>query len=67
MKEIIKQSKKKEVSEKKNVVIPYVAGLLEAITKAGIKVGIRTAFSASDTLKNRLNHVKTKILHEKGT
>jgi hypothetical protein len=42
------------------IVILYVAGLSEAIRRAGDEVGIKTVFSASDTLKKRLTHVKSK-------
>jgi hypothetical protein len=42
------------------VVILYVAGLSEAIRRAGDEVGIKTVFSASDTLKKRLSHVQPK-------
>jgi hypothetical protein len=42
------------------VVIPYVAGLSEAIRRAGDEVGVKTVFSANDTLKKRLTHVKPK-------
>jgi hypothetical protein len=42
------------------VVIPYVTGLSEAIRKAGDEVGVKTVFSANDTLKKRLTHVKPK-------
>jgi hypothetical protein len=42
------------------VVIPYVAGLLEAIRRAGDEVSVKTVFSANDTLKKRLTHVKPK-------
>jgi hypothetical protein len=37
-----------------------VAGLSETIRRAGDEVGIKTVFSASDTLKKRLTHVKPK-------
>jgi hypothetical protein len=49
---------KKEFKEV--VVIPYVAGLSEAIRRAGDEVGIKTVFSAIDTLKKRLTNVKPK-------
>jgi hypothetical protein len=42
------------------VVIPYVAGLSEAIRRAGDEVRIRMVFSAIDTLKKRLTHVNPK-------
>jgi hypothetical protein len=57
-KEQIKQVKKKEFKDV--VVIPYVAGLSEAIRRAGDEVGVRTVFSANDTLKKGLTHVKPK-------
>jgi hypothetical protein len=41
------------------VVISYVAGSSEAIRRAGDEVGIKSVFSASDTLK-RSTHVKPK-------
>jgi hypothetical protein len=40
------------------VVIPYVAGLSEAVRRVGDKVGSKIAFSSGDTLKKRLTHVK---------
>jgi hypothetical protein len=39
------------------VVIPYVACLSEAIRRADDEVGVKTVFSANDTLKKRLTHV----------
>jgi hypothetical protein len=56
--EQIEQVKKKEFKDV--VVIPYVAGLSEAIRRAGDEVGVKTVFSANDTLKKRLTHVKPK-------
>jgi hypothetical protein len=56
--EQMEQVKKKEFKDV--VVIPYVAGLSEAIRRASDEVGVKTVFSANDTLKNRLTHVKTK-------
>lgn len=50
--------KKKEFKDM--VIIPYVAGLSEAIRRVGEEVGIKTVFSATDTLKKRLTHVKPK-------
>jgi hypothetical protein len=57
-KEQIKQVKKKEFKDV--VVVPYVAGLSEAIRRAVDEVAVKTVFSANDTLKNRLTHVKPK-------
>jgi hypothetical protein len=55
---------RKQVGEKKEyrdlVVIPYVAGLSEAIRRVGNTVGIKTVFSSGDTFKKRLTHVKPK-------
>jgi hypothetical protein len=59
-----KKENEQRTEEKKEfkevVVIPYVAGLSGAIRRAGDEVGIKTVFSASDTLKKRLTHVKLK-------
>jgi hypothetical protein len=54
----IEQVKKKEFKDV--VVIPYVAGLSAVIRRAGDEVGVKTVFSANDTLKKRLTHVKPK-------
>jgi hypothetical protein len=48
--------KKKEF--KNVVVIPYVAGLSEAIRRAGDEVSVKTVFSANDKLKKRLTLLK---------
>jgi hypothetical protein len=37
-----------------------VAGLSEAIRRAGDEVGVQTVFSANDTMKKRLTHLKLK-------
>jgi hypothetical protein len=62
--EINRRSQHKKEGEKKEfrdlVVIPYVSGLSEAIRRAGDAVGIKTVFSAGDTLKKKLTHVKHK-------
>jgi hypothetical protein len=42
------------------VVISYVAGLPEAIRRAGDEVSVKTVFFGNDTLKKRLTHVKPK-------
>jgi predicted GIY-YIG superfamily endonuclease len=42
------------------VVITHVAGLSESIRRAGAEVGVKNVFSANDTLKKRLTHVKPK-------
>jgi len=55
-----KVTDQKEKEYKSMVAIPYIAGLSEAIRREGEKVGIRTVFTASDTLKKRLTHVKPK-------
>jgi hypothetical protein len=42
------------------MVIPYVKRLSESIRRAGNEVGIKTIFSANDTIKKRLTKVKPK-------
>jgi hypothetical protein len=50
------------MKEKANnvMVIPYEKGLSESIRRAGNEVGIKTIFSAKDTIKKRLTKVKPK-------
>jgi hypothetical protein len=50
------------MKEKDNnaMVIPYVKGFSESIRHAGNEVGIKTIFSAKDTIKKRLTKVKSK-------
>jgi hypothetical protein len=46
------------------VVIPYVAGVSEAIRRAGDEVGVKTVFSANDTLKKRFDSCETQEQYE---
>jgi hypothetical protein len=59
--EVLQERRQKAVEEKKEyrglVVIPYVAGLSEAIRRVGDTVEIKTVFSSGDTFKKRLTHV----------
>jgi hypothetical protein len=62
--EVLQDRRQKAVIEKKEyrdlVVIPYVAGLSEAIRRVCDTVGIKTVFSLGDSLKKRLTQVKPK-------
>jgi hypothetical protein len=56
----VEEEKKVEKEYKHVVAIPYIAGLSEAIRREGEKVGLKTVFTANDTLKKRLTHLKPK-------
>ena len=49
---------KKNDEESRTLVLPYIQGLSERITKVCQKVNIRTAFKSQTTLRNTLTHVK---------